>query len=137
MKCYAVIDTNVLVYSLLTKNLDSATVTVMKLIVNGIVTPVFSDDILKEYNDVLRRKKFHFSEDRIQRLLNIFSYFGLEITPHRVDCELPDPKDTPFYEVTMEVSEYNGYLVTGNKKHFPINPYIADAKEFVDIVKDL
>ena len=60
MKCYAVIVTNVLVSSLLTKNLDSATVSVIKLIVDGSVTPVFSDEILQEYNDVLHRKKFYF-----------------------------------------------------------------------------
>lgn len=58
MKCYAVIDTNVLVSSLLTKNLESATVGVIKLIADGTVVPVFSKEILKEYNEVLHRKKF-------------------------------------------------------------------------------
>lgn len=137
MKCYAVIDTNVLVSSLLTKNLDSATVSVIKLIVDGSVTPVFSDEILQEYNDVLHRKKFHFRHENIQKLLDIFSYFGWKITPHTADYELPDPKDVPFYEVTMEIKENHGYLVTGNKKHFPGKPYIVDAREFVDIVKSL
>lgn len=137
MKCYAVIDTNVLVSSLLTKNLDSATVNVIRLIVDGSVTPVFSDEILQEYNDVLHRKKFHFSQENIQKLLDVFSYFGLKITPYTTDYELPDPKDVPFYEVTMEIQENHGYLVTGNKKHFPSKPYIVDAREFVDIVKNL
>ena len=41
MKCYAVIDTNVLVSSLLTKNSESAIVGVIKLVADGIVVPVF------------------------------------------------------------------------------------------------
>lgn len=137
MKCYAVIDTNVLVSSLLTKNMESATVGVIKLIIAGIVVPVFSKEILKEYNEVLHRRKFHLNEDRIQHLLDIFTYFGLEITPIGIDEVLPDPKDMPFYEVTMEIREDNGYLVTGNKKHFPIKPYIVDAREFINIVDQL
>lgn len=137
MKCYAVIDTNILVSSLLTKNLNSATVSVIKLIAAGTVVPVFSKDILAEYTEVLRRKKFNFSEERIQRLLDIFAYFGIEVTPCEVDEELVDPKDMPFYEVTMDIREENGYLVTGNKKHFPVKPYIVDAREFIDIVKAL
>ena len=77
MKCYAVIDTNVLVSSLLTKNSESAIVGVIKLVADGNVVPVFSKEILKEYNEVLHRKKFHFSEECIQRLLDMFNYFGL------------------------------------------------------------
>ena len=57
MKCYAVIDTNVLVSSLLTKNSESATVGVIKVVADGSVVPVFSKEILKEYNEVLHRKK--------------------------------------------------------------------------------
>ena len=56
MKCYAVIDTNVLVSSLLTKNSESAIVGVIKLVADGIVVPVFSKEILQEYNEVLHRK---------------------------------------------------------------------------------
>lgn len=137
MKCYAVIDTNVLVSSLLTKNLESATVGVIKLIADGTVVPVFSKEILKEYNEVLHRKKFHFSEEHIQRLMDIFVYFGLEMSPNSVDEELPDPKDMPFYEITMEIRDDEGYLVTGNKKHFPTKPYIVDAREFIDIVEQI
>lgn len=137
MKCFAVIDTNVLVSSLLTKNMESATIGVIKLIASGIVVPVFSKEILKEYDEVLHRKKFRLSEDRIQHLLDIFTYFGLEIAPNTIDEILPDPKDMPFYEVTMEIREDKGYLVTGNKKHFPVKPYIVDAREFLSIVEQL
>ena len=47
MKCYAVINTNVLVSSLITKNNESATVRVVQKIFSGEVIPLFSSDILK------------------------------------------------------------------------------------------
>lgn len=40
------------------QKLESATVGVIKLIADGTVVPVFSKEILKEYNEVLHRKKF-------------------------------------------------------------------------------
>jgi putative PIN family toxin of toxin-antitoxin system len=63
MTCYAVIDTNVLVSALLSSHDDAATVLVVGKLFSGEVIPLFSDEILKEYNDVLRRKKFRFSDD--------------------------------------------------------------------------
>ena len=54
MTYYAVIDTNILVSALLSSHENAATVQV--------VSRLFSNDgILAEYNEVLRRKKFHFA----------------------------------------------------------------------------
>ena len=49
---------------------------------------------------------------------------------------IPDPKDIVFYEVVMEGrKEHNrAYLVTGNIKHFPVNPFIVTPKEMLDIM---
>ena len=58
MKHYAVIDTNVLVSALLAKRADSPTVEVAAKLFDGSVTPVFSEEILEEYSDVLHRDKF-------------------------------------------------------------------------------
>jgi predicted nucleic acid-binding protein len=58
MTCYAVIDTNVLVSALLSSHDDSATVLVVGKLFSGEVIPLFSDEIIKEYNEVLRRKNF-------------------------------------------------------------------------------
>lgn len=137
MKCYAVIDTNVLVSSLLTKNSESATVGVIDFIIKGIVVPVFSEEIMNEYKEVLNRRKFRFSKERITMLLEIFQYYGLCINPDKLDEILTDPKDMPFYEVAMEIRENEGYLVTGNQKYFPVRPYIVSAREFIEIVNKL
>ena len=50
MICYAVIDTNVLVSALLSSHDDAATVLVVGKLFSGEVIPLFSDEILNEYN---------------------------------------------------------------------------------------
>lgn len=57
MKCYAVIDTNVLVSALLSSHDDAATVQVVGRLFSGEIVPLFNEDILKEYNEVLRREQ--------------------------------------------------------------------------------
>lgn len=131
---YAVIDTNVLVSALLSSHDDAATVQVINKIYDGTVTPIFSDDILAEYNEVLRRKKFHFSEELVYTLLDTLTSIGEKIAPSPSGEILPDMKDLPFYEVVLEKQAQNAYLVTGNIKHFPVKCYIVTAREFLSII---
>ena len=58
---YAVIDTNVIVASLLTKHHDSATARVMDAVFSGKVIPLLNDEIIAEYREVLHRKRLGFS----------------------------------------------------------------------------
>ena len=50
---YAVIDTNVVVSSLITKNNHAATYLVMRHLFEGHVTPLYNQEILTEYAEVL------------------------------------------------------------------------------------
>lgn len=134
MTCYAVIDTNVLVSALLSSHDDAATVLVIKKLFSGEVIPLFSDDILKEYHDVLRRAKFHFSEAAVSMLLQTIEKYGERVVPAPTGELLPDMKDLPFYEIVIEKQADNAYLITGNMKHFPAKPFIVTAKEFLDIL---
>ena len=137
MICYAVIDTNVLVSALLSSHEDAATVQVLKYLFTGNMIPVYSDKILAEYNEVLRRKKFHFSEPLIIGLIDTIIKFGVNITPTPSSEIIPDMKDLPFYEVVMEMrTSEDAYLVTGNMKHFPEKPYIVTARHFLDILEE-
>lgn len=135
MTYYAVIDTNVLVSALLSSHENAATVQVVSRLFSGDVIPVFSDDILAEYNEVLRRKKFHFSEDVVRTLLDTIISIGDNITPSPSGEDLPDLKDLPFYEVVLEKEADNAYLITGNIKHFPNKPNIVTAREFLTILE--
>lgn len=134
MKAYAVIDTNVLVSALLSANDDAATVQVLDRFLNGDVTLVYSDEIIAEYSEVLRRRKFRFPEETVNYMLLSILHFGLRVDPAKTNAVLPDMKDLPFYEVVMEKQDKGAYLVTGNLKHFPKEPFIVTARQFIDIM---
>lgn len=48
---YAVIDTNVFVSALITKNSEAATVEVLEAVLSGDIVPLYHPDISNEYND--------------------------------------------------------------------------------------
>ena len=59
---YAVIDTNVIVSAYITKNPTAATSRVWVAVLQGKIVPVYSDEIIDEYTEVLHRKKFDIPE---------------------------------------------------------------------------
>ena len=124
MGCYAVIDTNVLVSALLSGNEDAATVQVVARMLTGDITPVYSGAIMAEYREVLKRRKFGFSQGVVNELLLSMTRFGLLVEPTPSGVVLPDMKDLPFYEVVLEKRDDDAYLVTGNTRHFPKAPFI-------------
>jgi superfamily II RNA helicase len=49
---------------------------------------------------------------------------------------MPDPKDVVFYRVTLGGKrEQDTYLITGNKKHFPLKEFVVSPSEFLEIVE--
>ena len=133
---YVVIDTNVLVSALITRNENSPTVQILRFLANGNIVPVYSDEILKEYNEVLRRDKFKLPEIVIINLLKDIMDNGLKITElAEVTETMPDPKDIVFYAVTLAAQEKDAFLVTGNGKHFPEKPFVVTPSELVEILK--
>ena len=134
MICYAVIDTNVLVSALLSNHIDAATVQLIGRVIEGEIIPVYSSEIMREYREVLARKKFHFEQGLINYLLLSVEKYGILVVPSATGITLPDMKDLPFYEVVMEKRHDGAYLVTGNLKHFPLEPFIITAREMLDIL---
>ena len=68
---FAVIDTNVLVSALLSRFKDSSTVQLLQLLIIGEITPIYNDEILAEYQNVLMRPKFGFPETLIRETLEV------------------------------------------------------------------
>ena len=135
MRYYAVIDTNVLVAAMLTRRADSPTVKVVQAIADGGLIPLYNEEILKEYDDVLHRKKFPFTENRIRPLLAAIRQFGLPVNPSATGEILPDMSDLIFYEVVMEKREDDAYLVTGNLRHYPPREYIVTPAEMMALIE--
>lgn len=136
MKYYAVIDTNVFVSALLTKNGDAATAKVLRSVLNCRIIPVYHKNILDEYEEVLSREKFHLKKETIQIVLNAVRQFGVKVDqPSPTGEILTDVDDLIFYEVAMEKREEGSYLVTGNLKHYPVRRFIVTPAEMMDILE--
>ena len=112
---YAVIDTNIIVSSFITKNPSSATRRVINSMLCGKIKPLYNDEILAEYFDVLSRSKFHLSEVRINERLYFIKQNGIDSSRFPYNGEMPDEDDRVFYEVCL--SKEDSFLVTGNHPH--------------------
>lgn len=134
-KFFAVIDTNVIVSALISKNIDSNPGKVFRAIVQERIVPLYNDEILAEYRCVLSRPKFHLAPALIETVLKAIIVDGLNLD--RVPAtgiDFPDPKDIVFYEIA--ISKENANLVTGNIKHFPVRSFIVSPAEMVELLGD-
>lgn len=134
MEYFAVIDTNVLISALLSKNESAATVRVLDAVFEGKIIPLYHKDILNEYAEVLHRKKFRLQEEVIQVVLGAIREYGIEVFPQPTGAILIDMDDLIFYEVAMEKRDDDAYLVTGNQKHYPFTDFIVTPAEMIEII---
>ena len=75
---YAVIDTNVLVSALITHNPEAATAKVVRLLLEGNFIPMYDEDIIAEYKDVLHRVKFAILPETADTLISHIIENGME-----------------------------------------------------------
>lgn len=133
---FAVIDTNVIVSALLAQNRnDSAPFPILNAVFRGVIVPVVSNAILKEYQEVLNREKVGFDKKKIERFLDQFKAQSSMINPPHTNKTLPDKKDVCFYEAAMVYLELGGILITGNIKHFPGCPFAATPAQIKEKLK--
>lgn len=134
MNFYVVIDTNVVVSAMLKE--ISVPGIIMSHALKDKIIPVFNEEILAEYKEVLSRPKFKIAQQRIEKFLSDIIARGIFVDAEDLEDELPDPKDKVFYCVLMTAREdVDAYLVTGNLKHFPQKIFIVTPRELLDIVE--
>lgn len=136
MNYCGVIDTNVLVSALLSKNLESATHLIIEKIKDNLYLPIFSNEILSEYEEVLNRKEFKFSKYEIDSLINNFKKIGLYVNPLKSNIRIIDEDDQIFYDAYSYTKEDGSFLVTGNLKHYPIEDNIVSPRRMIDIIDE-
>jgi putative PIN family toxin of toxin-antitoxin system len=129
---FAVLDTNVIVSALLSRNPDAATVKVLEATINGDICPLFNQEIMEEYCEVLCRPKFHMPIERIESIIQRIQELGLKTERVQSTEVFPDLDDVVFYEVAL--SKEDAYLVTGNTKHFPKSPIVVTPAEMLKII---
>ncbi|RHG31200.1 putative toxin-antitoxin system toxin component, PIN family [Segatella copri] len=96
---YAVIDTNIFVSALITHNSNASTVRVLESLFLHRIIPLYNDDIIKEYDEVLHRAKFKLSDDQICTVIELVKQNGIDSSRFPYAGEMPDEDDRVFYEV--------------------------------------
>ena len=135
-KIYAVIDTNVLVSALFSISGHSNPSIIIRKIIEGVITPLYNEEILAEYEEVLNRDKFPFRKADIEWIISTFIDYGISLGRTAVsDEEFTDKDDIVFYEVAL--SKEDSFLVTGNIKHFPKKPFIVTPAEMLTIINEM
>ena len=129
---YAVIDTNVLVAAAKSHKPNSSASRVLSLVFSGIIQPLVCDEILEEYDCILRLPVLAIPDELSSAILAKFKEDGIDPgrTPSPEDH--PDPTDQVFYEICLSVED--AYMVTNNKKHFPIKPQVVTPTEMLSLL---
>ena len=135
MKYYSVIDTNVLVSSML-KGTSIPGIIVDKAI-NGPIIPLLNDEIIAEYEEVLLRNKFGFEDQDVKTLIRELKNRAVYLDRTESEEIFDDPDDIVFYEIVMTArTAVDAYLVTGNKKHYPVKSFVVTPREMLDIIDE-
>lgn len=134
MKYYAVIDTNVLVSSLFCETSNPGKI--LSLVKNGTIIPLFDSDILKEYDEVLKRNKFPFTDDVIDETIRVFEEKGLTLDRTKTNEHFTDKDDVVFYEIVLTSNQSrDSYLITGNIRHYPKKTFVVTPRQMLEIIE--
>ncbi len=64
---------------------------------SGIITPLYNEEIINEYKDVLSRAKFKFTTSLVDNLISVFIDFGMSTVRIQADeSYFPDTDDVVF-----------------------------------------
>ena len=122
-----VIDTNVLVSSILANGPLAA---IADMIADGKLRPFYNDHIIAEYWNVLHCPQFGFLSLQIDRLIDTIVKTGVAVDVHIPSAiSMTDEEDRKFYDAA-KIS--HAYLITGNIKHFPKEPFIVTPAGFLN-----
>lgn len=121
-----VIDTNVLVSSLMSRNGSPAKI--VSMILRGELIPCYDFRIISEYKNVLKRPKFGFSLVEITSLFDWFEFGGFSVVAEPIDDKFIDESDKKFYEVAKSSG---AILITGTLKHYPVDNQVLSVLDFL------
>ena len=134
MTYYAVIDTNVIVSSML--KADSIPGLIINYVESNVIIPLLSEEIIDEYIEVLTRNKFEIAHDKVMEMISIIKSKGIILKREQTLEEFVDKDDIVFFEIVMSARQtMDAYLVTGNMKHYPIRSYVVTPREMIDIIE--
>ena len=134
MKYFAVIDTNVIVSSMLKK--ESIPGQIMDYVDKGIIVPLVNEEILEEYVEVITRNKFNFEKAAVELVMGGIEKRAIFVEREKTLEELIDKDNVVFFEIVLSArSTMDAYLVTGNMKHYPIRSYVVTPSQMIEIIE--
>jgi len=122
-----VLDTNILVSALLSKDGNPAKIYRMFLI--EALTLFYCKNILDEYQDVLYRPRLRIPQDDADIVITAVSQYGKEVWPMPSDIYMIDEDDRIFYDTAKHTGSY---LISGNIKHYPAESFILTPTAFLE-----
>jgi putative PIN family toxin of toxin-antitoxin system len=128
-----ILDTNILVSAALKR--DSLQHTIFLLALTKSVRLYISQPILDEYAEVLSRPKLGISKGVRQQMIQLIKNHSHMVVPARTLNVTTDPDDNIFLECAEAARA--DYLVTGNRKHFPIfwkNTKVINSNDFISLI---
>lgn len=130
-----VLDTNVIVSAALTRG--GAEAYALDLVLARKAVMFLTEEILAEYEGVLRRPKFRLAPKIVDGLLGRMMEIAVAVRPSRLVHASRHEDDNHFLECAETSAAH--YLVTGNRRHFPTSwktTRIVSAREFVELLID-
>ena len=109
---------------------NGAPAKILNMAISGKILVCIDSRIMLEYENVLLRDKFPFDPLDVSVLLNRILQIGIVVVPKPTEIQFSDQGDKKFYEVAICTG---AYLVTGNMKHFPNEPYILSPSNFLEV----
>ena len=130
-----ILDTNLWISFLISSNFNLLD----KLIEKNRVTLIFSNELLEEFIEVVKRPKFekHFSKQDIEKIFEYFDQYGelIKVTSDINICR--DQKDN--FLLNLSTNSNADYLITGDKDLLILgkikNTKILTFTEFIQIIE--
>ncbi|MDR1000280.1 MAG: putative toxin-antitoxin system toxin component, PIN family [Clostridiales bacterium] len=128
----AALDTNSLVPALLPEEGNPAKM--WKRFLTGALSLVFNVDIFEEYQDVLHRSRLRIPPEDTETVLAAIRQHGEIVESLPNTAAMVDEDDSVFYDTAKSA---RAYLITGNMKHYPQEPFILTPAEFLKLYPQL
>ena len=112
-----VLDTNVLVSSLLKRHSNPAII--LNAVLEGKIRLAIDEQIFEEYTQVLHRPRLNILPAQADSTLRFIAYSALWVQSQPIEFQqdlINDPGDLPFAEIA--ICSHAEVLITGNMKHF-------------------
>ena len=108
---------------------------ILDLVISKTIVPLLDNEIIEEYEDVLKRNRFGFNNVEVDNLIANIKANSIFFEREQTLEEFVDEDDIVFYEIVMSARHtMDAFLITGNIKHYPIRNYVVTPKQMIEII---